>query len=107
MVSLTLSEEGVAHWPEIVSEVYQYVGMLRHYCHQPQGLPLWIYDELRSIHEVAHRYGDEQSPEDLVESLAEELAPAYNLPPERLLDGNELLFEYDPEKIKVRTILVL
>lgn len=66
------------------------------------GLPTWIYEELRSIQEVSHRYGDEPTPEDLVESLAEELAPEFNLPSERLLDGNELLFEYNPSLIKVR-----
>jgi secreted Zn-dependent insulinase-like peptidase len=81
--------------------VYQYVGMLRYHCEH--GLPTWIYDELRSIQEVAHRYDDEQSPEDLVETLAEELAPEHVLPPERLLDGTSLLFEYDPAAMKVRT----
>ena len=87
------------HWASIVSELYQYVGMLRHYCRQ--GLPQWIYEELRSIQEVSHRYCDEQSPEDLVETLAQELAPHYNLPSDRLLDGSALLFDYDPDTIQV------
>jgi secreted Zn-dependent insulinase-like peptidase len=73
--------------------------MLRYHCQE--GLPKWIFDELRSIQEVSHKYGDELSPEDLVETLAEELAPEYNLPPERLLDGTSLMFDYDPEAIKV------
>jgi secreted Zn-dependent insulinase-like peptidase len=76
--------------------------MLRYHC--LQGLPTWIYDELQCIQDVAHRYNDEQSPEDLVETFAEELAPENNLPPERLLDGYSLLFEYDPAAIKVRNI---
>ena len=29
------------------------------------------------------------------------MAPYLNLPPERLLDGSELLFEYKPEEIQV------
>jgi secreted Zn-dependent insulinase-like peptidase len=98
-ISITLSKEGVAHWTEVVSEIYQYVGMLRYHCQQ--GLPRWIFEELESIHEVAHRYGDEQSPEDLVETLAEELAPHFGMPPERLLDGAALFFEYDPSGIQV------
>lgn len=73
--------------------------MLRHHCRE--GLPMWIFEELRSIQEISYRYDDEQSPEDLVESLADELAPAHPLPPERLLDGTSLLFEYDPESIQV------
>lgn len=74
--------------------------MLRYHCQQ--GLPRWIFEELESIHEVAHRYSDEQSPEDLVETLAEELAPHFCTPPERLLDGTALFFEYDPSAIQVR-----
>ena len=98
-VSFSLSEQGVPNWKEIVAELYRYIGMIRYYCQH--GLPTWIYEELRSIQEVAHRYDDEPSPEDLVETLAEELAPATCLPPERLLDGTAVLFEYDPAAIKV------
>ena len=61
---------------------------------------MWIYDELRSIHEISYRYDDESSPEDLVECLADELAPTHPLPADRLLDGSLLLFEYEPEKIQ-------
>ncbi len=88
----------MANWREVVAMMYQYIGMLRHYCRQ--GLPMWIYDELRSIQDVSYRYDDEQSPEDLVESLADELAPAHPLPADRLLDGTSLLFDYEPEKIQ-------
>lgn len=77
--------------------------MVRYHCEN--GLPTWIYDELRCIQDVAYKYDDEQPPEDFVEALAEELAPANNLPPERLLDGSSLLFEYDPAAIKVCTKL--
>lgn len=75
--------------------------MLRHFADSPEGLPEWIHEELRSIHELAYRYGDEQSSDDFVQDLAEELAPHTGLPPERLLDGSELLFDYDPLEIKV------
>jgi secreted Zn-dependent insulinase-like peptidase len=97
-VSLSLSEEGVANWHEIVSMIYRYVGMLRYHCQV--GLPMWIYDELRSIQEISYRYDDESSPEDLVESLADELSPSHPLPADRLLDGSLLLFEYEPEMIQ-------
>lgn len=99
MVSFSLSEEGVANWREVISMLYQYVGMLRYHCRQ--GLPHWIYEELRSIQEISYRFDDEQSPEELVESLADELAPAHPLPADRLLDGTSLLFEYEPERIQV------
>lgn len=99
-VSFTLSEEGVAHWKEVVTELYQYVGMLRFYCQSKEGLPKWIFDELKSIYEVAHRYADEQPPEDYAVELAEECSPWWNIPPERLLDASGLLFEYDPKTIQ-------
>jgi len=99
-VTINLSEEGVEHWREVVVELYRYVGMLRHCCRQDGGLPAWIYEELRSIYEVAHRYADEEPPEDFVVDLAEELSPWLHVPPERLLDASGLLFEYDPEMIR-------
>lgn len=98
ITSFTLSEDGVLHWPEVVAEIYRYIGMLRHY--STDGLPEWIHEELRNIHEVAYRYGDEPSSDDLVQELAESLAPHKALPPERLLDGDDLLFDYDPAAIQ-------
>eukprot|EP00536_Pseudo-nitzschia_multiseries_P016315 jgi/Psemu1/220960/e_gw1.1075.16.1 len=99
-VNINLSEEGVEHWREVVAELYRYVGMLRYCCEQDGGLPAWIYEELRSIYEIAHRYADEEPPEDFVVDLAEELSPWFHTPPERLLDASGLLFEYDPETIR-------
>lgn len=98
MVSITLSEEGIMHWQEIVAELYQYVGMLRYY--SLDGLPSWIFQELKVIQEISYKYEDEPSPEDCVETLAEMMAPEYELPAERLLDGIPLLFEFDPMAIK-------
>jgi secreted Zn-dependent insulinase-like peptidase len=102
-VSFTLSEEGILYWKDIISALYQYVGMLRFYCQSEDGLPPWIYDELKSIYDVSHRYADEQSPEDYVVEFAEECSPCLNIPPERLLDASGLLFDYDPDT--VRTLL--
>ena len=99
-VTFTLSDEGVQHWKDIVSALYRYVGMLRYYCQSEDGLPKWIYDELKSIYDVAHRYADEQPPEDFVVEFAEECSPCWNIPPERLLDASGLLFEYDPKTIQ-------
>lgn len=98
-LTFSLSKGGVEHWREIVTEVYRYVGMLRYYA--SDELPEWIHQELKSIHELSYRYADEPSADDFVQDLAGELAPHNNLPPERLLDGSELLFDYDPNEIKV------
>lgn len=100
IVSFTLLEEGIRHWKELVSMLYQYVGMLRYHCRN--GLPAWIYEELRSINEISYRFVDEMSPIDHVEGLADELNPSNPVPAERLLDWSSLLFEYEPGKIQVR-----
>ena len=99
-VNITLSEDGVHHWRDVVSELYRYVGMLRYGCQQEGGLPLWIYDELRSIYEVAHRYADEEPPEDFVVDLVEDMSPWFNTPPARLLDAGGLLFEHDAATVQ-------
>jgi len=98
--SVTLSEEGVEYWSEIVATVYTYIGMVRHHCQSPCGLPSYIYDELKSVQDVAYQYQDEPSPEELVELVAEASTCSY-LPADRLLDGNSVLQAFDGEAIKV------
>jgi secreted Zn-dependent insulinase-like peptidase len=97
-MTFTLSVEGVDHWHDIIAELYQYIGMLRHY---GTSLPKWIYQELESLQAFAYRFADEPSPEDLVEGIVEDFAPHVHLPSERLLDGNQLLFSYQPQEIQV------
>ena len=99
-MNFTLSEEGVPHWEDIVNFVYIYIGMLRFYCSTDSGLPEWIHEELRAIQEVSHKFEDEEAPMDLAESIAECLAPYNMLPPERLLDGDELLFEFNRDAVQ-------
>ncbi len=101
-LSYTLSEDGVQHWAEIVELTYTYLGMIRHFCDDVGGLPSWIHDELQSIQQISHEFQDEMTPVDLVESIAECLLPNSCVPPERLLDGDSLLFKFDGDAIKVR-----
>mmetsp|Transcript_46130 Transcript_46130/g.111780 ORF Transcript_46130/g.111780 Transcript_46130/m.111780 type:complete len:428 (-) Transcript_46130:815-2098(-) len=68
--------------------------MLRY--HSDKGLPPWIFEELKAMQEMSYRYEDEPSPEDFVENMAENMAPAYDLPADRLLDALSLLYEFDP-----------
>ena len=96
-MTFTLSTEGVDQWPHVISALYTYIGMLRNY---GTNLPEWIYLELKALHEFSYRFADEQSPEDFVEGVVEDMAPHLNMPPERLLDGHNLLWEYDPQEIQ-------
>jgi secreted Zn-dependent insulinase-like peptidase len=97
--SFTLSEEGMKHWEEVVTIVFSYIGMLRHYCDHDL-LPEWIQEELRLTCEIAYRYSDEEDPVDFVERLADRLAPHFKFPSERLLDGRDLVFDYDERAIQ-------
>lgn len=104
-MSFTLSEEGVNHWSEIIHFTYSYIGMIRFYCNSPDGLPPWLYEELRAVQEVSYKFADEQTPGDLVDDMICDLAPSRSLPPERLLDGYSLVFEFDPDSIKVISLI--
>jgi hypothetical protein len=94
---VTLSEAGLLVWRQVVDAVYQYIGMLRETCRK---WPEWIYQELRRIHEVSYQYCDEPSPDEAVEAIVENMAPHFQMPAERLLDGSSLLFEFDPAVIQ-------
>ncbi len=102
-MSFTLSSEGVDHWEEVVAELYRYIGMLRFYCSNQGGLPSWIHEELRSIHELSYRFKDEESPDEYVQELAEKMVPHSLVDPEHLLDGDALLFDHDEATVKVST----
>lgn len=96
-----LSEDGVKFYNEIISYVYQYIGMLHYHCLSEEGIPQYIFDEIKSVHDVSYKFDDEPSPEDLVEAIAEDLVPVpYTMPPERLLDGHSLYFEFDQNSIR-------
>ena len=99
---------------DVVDHAYQYLGMIRCYFRHEEGvnnedsvgdsdnLPSWIYKEVKTMCEAGFQYADEQSPTDLVEILVESSATTISgLPPERILDGNECLFEFNANIVKV------
>ena len=83
-IGFSLSEQGVSHWAEILSELYIYIGMIRHYCQSKEGLPSYVYEELRAIQNVAYKFQNEAMPDELVEDIVEEMME--DLPPQRLLE---------------------
>ena len=99
--SVSLSQNGAKEWKRVVDSIYQYLGMLRSYSSgDKDGWPQWIYEELKQIEKVAFLYSNEEAPEDVVCELVESMAPHYTVPPERVLDGFELLFEFDASGIQ-------
>ncbi|KAL7570968.1 hypothetical protein ACA910_002594 [Epithemia clementina (nom. ined.)] len=98
---INLTEEGLGEWKQIIQAVYQYLGLLRQYSGGStttgghDGWPKWIFQELQQMDEVSHLYSDEETPEDFVTNLVESMSPHLCLPPDRILDGMDLLFEFD------------
>lgn len=112
--SFSLSEEGVRHWEDVIGVVFSYLGMLKYYFNEgyvdengekKEGLPRWIYDELKSVAELSYKYADEGDVTDTVEAVAEAMAPWYNIPTDRLLDGDTLLFDEVVDNDSVKDLL--
>ena len=111
--AINLTEQGLREWKSMVHAVYHYLGLLRRYSKRrgttttnndssatsKSDWPEWIHEELKQMEEVSYKYSDEEDPEDLVSNLVENMAPHLRLPPERILDGNDLLWEFDQEGI--------
>ena len=122
--------------------MFAYIGMLRYHFqtgyvdekgNKVEGLPLWIYNELKSIAALSYKYDDEGDVTDIVEEIAgalsgpilieyiirsiplnnslilfyyaESMCPWYNLPDERVLDGDSLLFDDVVENSVVKDLL--
>jgi nardilysin len=95
-VNVMLTEEGVDKWEQVVETVYSYLGMMRE-AGGPDGasFPPHIYDEIKAVADFKFRFQEDEEPSDLVEDLADELSPCHAYPPEHILDGSTLAFEYD------------
>lgn len=124
----------------VLSKVFAYIGMLRYHFqkgytddngNKVEGLPPWIFDELKSITALSYKYDDEGDVSEIVEEIAgercffkspngsaapieliifhpivaESMCPWFNLPAERLLDGDSLLFGDLVEHSVVKDIL--
>jgi secreted Zn-dependent insulinase-like peptidase len=46
-----LTATGVANWIDVLSTVYSYLGLLN----TPEGMPFWMFDELKTIAQL--KYG--------------------------------------------------
>jgi secreted Zn-dependent insulinase-like peptidase len=67
-VSITLTEGGLGHVDDIVSEVFAYLRLVRE-----RGIEAWRYDEQARMAELAFRYSEKSTPLALVTDLAENL----------------------------------
>lgn len=117
-IEMSLSKVGMTCWEDVIYVVFIYIGMLRYNFleghnaannengeKKKEGLPPWIYNELKSIANISYQFADEGDVTDIVEGIAENMAPWVNLPKERVLDGVELLFDDNVDNDTVKSLL--
>ena len=111
-VEISLSMRGMECWEDVVEAIFSYIGLLKfHFLEghgddgertKKEGLATWIHEELKMIGDLSYQFADEGDVTDIVERIAENMAPWTDLPDERVLDGHALLFddEVDNEMVK-------
>ena len=88
-IVLTLTKEGFENVEKVVQAVLAYIDMLKE-----EGPNERIFNEIKKIEDLDFAFQEESQPSENVESLCENM-PFF--PPERYLDGDDLLFDYDPD----------
>ncbi|CAH8476306.1 unnamed protein product [Schistosoma turkestanicum] len=91
-LSIELTLKGLENTNEIITNVYQYINMLR--SDEPQK---WIFDEEQALCQLNFRFKDKEPPYDYVAGLASNLL-LYGL--QDVLTGPFLAATYDPDLIK-------
>jgi len=94
-ISITLTEEGYANMEKVLEAVFGYIKML-----QENGPSERIYGEIQRIEDLNFAFKEESQPSENVETLCENM---HFYPPERYLDGDDLMFQYDAEALKTCT----
>lgn len=91
-ITIALTKEGYNNIQKVVHCVFSYLDML-----QQEGPNERIYKEIQKIEDLDFAYCEEKQPSENVENLCENML---FYPPERFLDGDDLLFEYNEQVIK-------
>ncbi len=92
-VTIDLSINGLEHVTEIGSLVFQYIRLIRE-----QGITEWLFDEQKTINDIAFRFQDEPEPIGYVRSLAHNLQI---YPTEDVLRGPYAMDRYDRSAISL------
>ncbi|XP_037087796.1 nardilysin-like [Pollicipes pollicipes] len=90
-VNVRLTDAGLEHVADVLAAIWAYMAMLRRLGPQQR-----IYDEIKDIDQISFRYQEESSPQDWVQSMADNMQ---NYAPEDFICGDVLLFNYDHQLI--------
>jgi len=95
-ITITLTKDGYDHVDNVVQAVFSYLDMMKE-----KGPSERIYKEIQKIEDLDFAFREEKQPSENVENLCENMQ---FYPPERYLDGDDLMFTFDPEVIKQFTL---
>merc|ERR1719348_2171860 len=87
-INITLTKEGYDNIDKVVQAVFGYLEMM-----MKEGPNPRIYKEIQKIEDLDFAFREEKQPSENVENLCENMQ---FFPPERYLDGDDLLFTFDP-----------
>ena len=113
-IEISLSMHGVRLWEDVIKVIFCYIGTLKFHFIEGQvdggkrrkeGLPFWIHEELKMIADLSYQFADEGDVTDIVEEVAENMAPWTDLPDERVLDGHALLFDNEVDNDMIKRLL--
>ncbi|KAK4156700.1 ubiquitin carboxyl-terminal hydrolase [Chaetomidium leptoderma] len=90
---ITLTEEGLKNYQEVVKVVFEYIALMRET--EPQA---WIFDEQKGLSEVNFRFREKTQSYRFTSKLSSFMHKP--LPREYLLSGYSLLRKFDPKMIK-------
>merc|ERR1719431_2023537 len=95
-ITITLTKDGYDNIDKVVQAVFGYLEIMKE-----QGPSERIYKEIQKIEDLDFSFREEKQPSENVENLCENMQ---FYPPERYLDGDDLLFTYDPVVITEFTL---
>ena len=90
-VSISLTEDGSIHVPEITSLLFQYISILKE--KPPEK---WLYEEQATVANLAFEFQERSAALQYVYGIAPRLQ---HYPPEDLISSSYLMKEFDPELI--------
>ncbi|CAB4070343.1 NRD1 [Lepeophtheirus salmonis] len=99
LITIELTKAGFEKYESVIEYMYSYLTML-----VKEGPSERIFNEIQKIEKLDFDFGDEELPLDNVQTICENMQ-FYS--PERYLDGDNLMFDYDETLIKECTETLL
>ncbi|ETW00362.1 hypothetical protein H310_07007 [Aphanomyces invadans] len=96
-VELTLSDQGIEHWDEIVEHVFACVNLLK----QCPDLPAWVFDELKASSELAFLYNEPVDPLVACKELSRLMQSRNSVPLDDLLRTSLFQGPFQPDLVRL------